>query len=71
MLEMHLRQPGFTYSDCRPFDQKFKEIEDSRYIYQNELIIACFQYNMAYEDFKDLPRRKTSDKVFRDKHLNC
>ena len=39
MLDMHLRQPGFTYSACRPFTnnkeriQKFKETGDSRYIY--------------------------------------
>ena len=39
MPKMHLRQPGFTYSACRPFTknkekiQKFKETEDSRYIY--------------------------------------
>ena len=51
--EMHLRQPGFTYSDCGPFTknkkriQKFKETGDSRYIYQNEL-------DKAYRDFKDL-----------------
>ena len=35
MLEMHLRQPGFTYSICEPFIknniriQKFKEKGDS------------------------------------------
>ena len=35
--EMHLRQPGSTYSACRPFTQgkeriqKFKETEDSRH----------------------------------------
>ena len=40
MPEMHLRQP--VYSTCGPFTknkeriQKFKETEDSRYIYQNE-----------------------------------
>ena len=34
MPEMHLRQPGFTYSTCGPFTknkerlQKFKETED-------------------------------------------
>ena len=34
MLDMHLRQPGFTYSACRPFTnnkeriQKFKETGD-------------------------------------------
>ena len=39
MAEMHLRQPGFTYSTCRPFSknkeiiQKLKEIGDSRFIY--------------------------------------
>ena len=39
MPKMHLRQPGFTYSACRPFTknrekiQKFKETGDSRYIY--------------------------------------
>ena len=48
MPEMHLRQPGFTYSACGPFTknkdkiQKFQETGDSRYIYQNELDKACF-----------------------------
>ena len=61
--EMHLRQPVFTYIACRPFtknkerNQKFKETGDSRYIYQNELDKACFQPDMGYGDFKDLPRR--------------
>ena len=51
--EINLRQPGFTYSACRPFTknkeriQKFKETRDSRYIYQNELDKACFQHNMT------------------------
>ena len=41
MPEMHLRQLVFTYSACGPFTrnkeriQKFKETEDSQYIYQN------------------------------------
>ena len=48
MPEMHLRQPGCTYSACGPFTknkeriQKFKETGDSRYIYQNELNKAYF-----------------------------
>ena len=43
MPEMHLRQPGFTYSACGPFTkmkkriQKLKETGDSRYLYQSEL----------------------------------
>ena len=72
MLEMHLRQPGFTYSACGPFAQskekiqKFKETGDSRYIYQNELDKACFQNDMAYGYFKDL----ASDKILQKKALN-
>ena len=31
---------------------------------------ACFQYDMAYEDFKDLPRRTASDKVLCYKAFN-
>ena len=43
MAEIHLRQPGFTYSACGKFTknkeriQKLKETRDSRYIYQNRL----------------------------------
>ena len=76
MSEMHLRQPGFTYSACGPFTknkkriQKFKEIGDSKYIYQNELDKACFQHDMAYADFKGLPIRTTADKVLHDKAFN-
>ena len=71
--EMHLRQVGFTYGACGLFTknkekiQKFKEIGDSRYIYQNELNKACFQHDIAFGDFKDLNRRTSTDKVLRDK----
>ena len=43
MPEMHLRQPGFTYSACGPFTmnkeivKKYKQTGDPRYIYKNEL----------------------------------
>ena len=76
MSEMHLRQPGFTYSNCGSFTknkekvQKFKEIGDSRYIYQNELDEACFQHDMAYGDFKDLNRRAAFDKILCNKAFN-
>ena len=50
--------------------QKFKEIGDSRYNYQNKLDKACFQDDMAYADFKDLTRKTASDKVLRDKAFN-
>ena len=64
MPEMHLRQPGFTYSNCGPFTknkeiiQKFKET-GYIYIYKNQLEKACFQYDMAYGSFEDLLRRTT------------
>ena len=73
MPEMHLKQPGFTYSACGPFTknkeriQKFKETRDTSYIYENELDKACFQHDMT---FKDLKRRTASDKVLRDEAFN-
>ena len=42
MAEMHLRQSRFIYSTCGPFTknkeriQKFKERENSRFIYKND-----------------------------------
>ena len=76
MPEMHLKQPGFTYSACGPFTmnkeriQKFEETGDTSYIYKNELDKASFQHDKAYEDFKYLARKTASDKVLRDKAFN-
>ena len=76
MPEMHLKQPGFTYSACGAFTknkeriQKFKQTGGSRYIYKNELYKTCFQYDTAYGDFKDLTKRTAADKVLRDKAFN-
>ena len=76
MLEMHLKQPGFTDNACGPFTknkeriQKFKETGDTSYIYKNELDKACFQHDMTYGDFKDLKRRTASCKTLRDKAFN-
>ena len=74
MPEIHLRQPGFTYSACGPFTKNKERIQklkkktgDSQYIYQNELDKACFQHDMVYGDFKDLTRRTASDKILCDK----
>ena len=74
--EIHLKQPGFTYSTCGAFHknkermQKFKETRDLRYFYLNELDKACFQHDMGYGDYQDLLRRTASDKVLRDKAFN-
>ena len=73
MPEMNLRQPGFTYSACGPFNKSkertknFKETGVSRYIYQKELDEACFQHDMGYGDFKDSNRRTAADTVLRDR----
>ena len=52
--------------------QRFKEAEDSRYISRNELYKAYFQRDMAFENFKDLAKkRKTaSDNFLREKTFN-
>ena len=76
MTEIHLRQPGFTYSACDAFTknkdriQKFKETGDSWYIYWNELDQACFQRDMADGEFEDLTRRRVSDKILHDTAFN-
>ena len=60
MPEMHLKQPGFTYSACGSFTkdkeriEKFMETENTDFIYKNGLDKACFQHNMAYEKSKNL-----------------
>ena len=76
MLEIHLKQPGFTYRACGPLTknkeriQEFKETGDARYIYRNELDQACFQHDLAYGDFEYLARRTASVKVLTDKAFN-
>ena len=73
MPEMHLKQPQFVYSACGPFTRhkerikKFKQIDDTRYIYRNELDKACFQQDSACTDNKDLINRTRAEKVLRDK----
>ena len=73
MAEMHLKQPGFTYSACGPFtknkeiNEKFLQTGNTNFMYRNELDKACFQHDMAYGKSKDLAKRTQSDKVLKDK----
>ena len=71
MPEMHLRQPGFTYSACGPFTKNKerirKETRDTSYIYKIEWGKACFQHDTTYGDFKDLAKRTPADNVRRNK----
>ena len=76
MPEMHLRQPGFTYSAYGPFTknkeriQKFEQTGDSRYIYKNELDKTYFPDGMAYGDLKDFAKRTAAEKVLKNKAFN-
>ena len=53
MSEMHLKQPGFTYSACGSFTknkeriEKFMQTRNTNFIYINELDKACFQHDMV------------------------
>ena len=75
MPEMHLRQPGFTYSVCGPFKDPnkntniSKKTEDLWPISQKELDKACFQHDMVYFACKNLPRKTVSVKVMHDNTL--
>ena len=75
MPEVHLKQPGFTYSSCGPFTknkesiEKFMQAGNANFIYRNELDKACFQHDMTYGKSKDLIKRTQSDKVLKIKHL--
>ena len=80
MPEMHLKQPGFTYSACGPFTKNKERIEkfmqylyemkfiwNTDFTYRNEYDKAWFQLDMAYCKTKDLAKRTQSDKVLRNK----
>ena len=69
--EMHLKQPGFSYSACDQFTknkeriENFMQIGNTNFVYKNELDKGCFQHDMAYGKSKNLAKRTQSDKVLR------
>ena len=73
MPQLHLKQPGFTYSACGPFTkhcqriQKFRESDDLKHLYQNKLDKACFVHDAGYSDSKDLAKSTISDKILKDR----
>ena len=73
MPELHLKQPGFTYSACGSLTRNKERIEmfmqtgNTDFIYRDELDKACFQHDMAYRKSKEIEKRTQSDKVLRDK----
>ena len=73
MPELHLRQPGFTYSAWRPFTKHLKKIQEFRetdhlnQIYENELDKACFTYYAAYSGSKESAKRTVSNQIMKDR----
>ena len=73
MLEIRLKQPGFTYSACGPFTKNKEKIEklmqsgSTDFICRKELGKACSQHDMAHGKTKDLVKRTQSDKVLKYK----
>ena len=71
MPKMYLKQPGFTFS--APFTtnkeriQKFMQTGNANYICRNDLDKGCFEYDMAYSNYKDLVKRTESDKVLKNR----
>ena len=54
MPQIHLKQPGFTYSACGPFTKSKERIEkcmqtgNTYFTYKNDLDKAAFQHDMTY-----------------------
>ena len=72
MSELHLKQPEFTYSSCGSLNkreriQKFREKENLKHFYRNELDKACFAHDAAYSDSEDLAKRTILDKILKDR----
>ena len=61
--KLNFKQSGFTYSACRPFTKhrerirKFRETDNLKHLYRNELDKACSAPDAAYSDSKDLTKR--------------
>ena len=76
MPELHLKQPGFSYSACGPFTKHRERIPNLietgnlKYLYRNELDKACFAHDAAYSDCKDLAKRTILDTILKDKAFN-
>ena len=70
--ELQLKQQGFTYSACRPFTkhrerlQKYRETNNLKHLYRNELDKACFAHDATYSDSKDLAKRTISYNILED-----
>ena len=73
ILELHSKQPEFTYSACASFTkhrkkiQKFRETGNLKRLYRNRLDRACFVHDGAYSDNKDFTKRAISNKILKER----
>ena len=73
MPEMHLKQPGFTYSACGLFTknkeriEKFMQTGNTDFIYKMSLVKLVFSMIWLMLNQKKIAKRTQSDKVLRDK----
>ena len=71
MPEIHLKQPGFTYSACGPFTknqeriEKFMQTGITDFSYKDDIDKACFQHDMAYGKYNNLNKRTQQDIVLK------
>ena len=70
MPEVHLKQPGFTYSASGPLTKHreiIREISNLKHFYRNELDKARFAHDAAYSESKDLAKGTISDEILKDR----
>ena len=71
--ELHLKQPGFTYSVCGPFaenverNQKLWQTGNLKHLYRSELDEACLAHDAIYSDSDDLAKTTISEKILKDR----
>ena len=69
--EMHLREPGSTYSACGQFTkskkriQKFKQTGDLRYIYKNDSVLRDKAFNIAKDRKYDGYQRGLASMIYK------
>ena len=73
MPELHLKQPGFTYSVCGPFAENVERIQklwqtgNLKHLYRSELDEACLAHDAIYSDSDDLAKTAISEKILKDR----
>ena len=70
MPEVHLKQPGFTYSASGPLTKHreiIREISNLKHFYRNELDKACFAHDAAYSESKDLAKGTILDNILKER----